>query len=104
MLVYLVEHFFAGIWGLLISFGIGIALICLLIAGAVFVPIDKKYFVYAAIMVGLFVAGEAVGTRFEKAHNTAQNAETGKFVGKVVKGTTTKKAKASADPWNNRSN
>ena len=103
---YLVEHFFAGLWGLIWSFGLGIGLLILLGVGAYFAPSIKlkALCIALAVGVGAFLAGESVGVKMEKAHNQAQTATTNKFVDKTVKGTTTPKARAKADPWNSKDN
>jgi len=105
-LTYLVEHFFAGLWPLIWHFGVGIGIIILLGVAAYFAPTIKLKALCIACAVGVaaFVLGEGVGVRIEKAHTQAQQATTDKFVGKTVKGTTTKRGRAWKDPWNSPSN
>jgi hypothetical protein len=103
---YLVEHFFAGLWTMIWHFGLGIGFIILLGVGAYFAPTLKlkALCIALALVIGAFVIGEGVGVNLEKRHNEAQVAATNNFVDKTVKGTTTPKARAKPDPWNNKDN
>ena len=104
MFAFTVEHFFAGLWSLVWHFGVGIGLVVLLCVAAYFIPIGRKWFIGAAIVVLAFVFGEGVGVNLEKKHNLAQAATVTHFVKKVVKGTTTVKSRKAKDPWNSKRN
>lgn len=104
MLAYLVQHFFAGLWAMIWHFGAGIGIVILLAAAAYFVPSDKAKIAFAVLasFVVAFLLGETMGIRMEKAHYAAQAASTAKYVGKIIKGTATPKARGAGDPWDRK--
>lgn len=106
MVTYLIEHAFAGLWTLIWHFGVGIGIVILLGIGAWFAPSLKlkALCIGAAAFVIALLVGEGIGVNMEKSHNVAQQAQTNNFVDKTVEGTTTKKSRAKADPWNNKDN
>ena len=73
MLTTVVELFFAGIWGMVFHWGLGIGLIVLFLAAAYFSPIGKKDLIYCAVIVAVFLVAEAVGIHDEKVHRDAQD-------------------------------
>jgi hypothetical protein len=101
-MTFLVEHAFAGIWSLVWQWGIGIGLIILCFAGAWFLPLWRKDFIYAAalVFVALFFMG--VGINQWKKHVVAQQEALDTQVNKVVNGTTTEKSKAAKDRYDNK--
>lgn len=106
MLAYMVQHFFAGLWSMIWHFGVGIALVILLVAAGYFIPVvftklKILCYVLAAFIVAVLV-GEVVGVQMERSHTAAQTATTNAYVKKTVKGTTTRKARGAKDPWNRR--
>jgi hypothetical protein len=51
----------AGIWTLLLGYGIGVTLFACFLAAAYFSPVFKKDFFWAAVGVALFMAGYIIG-------------------------------------------
>ena len=101
MLTTAVELFFAGIWGMVLHWGIGVGLIVLFLAAAYFSPIGKKDLVYCAVIVVVFLVAEAIGIHDEKVHRDAQDKVITTAVSKTVAKTQTEKAKARKDRWDN---
>lgn len=99
MLTTVVELFFAGIWGMVFHWGLGIGLIVLFLAAAYFSPIGKKDLVYCAVIVVVFLVAEAVGIHDEKVHRDAQDKVISQAVGKAVTKTKTEQAKKRKDRW-----
>ena len=61
MIHYFFAMFFAGLWGEVWRFGIGIGLIILCLVAAYFSPILKKDFLYAAAVIAAFVIAFGYG-------------------------------------------
>jgi len=99
-----VDLFFAGIWGMVWHWGLGIGLIILCAFGAWFSPLYKKDFIYAGIIVIVALCCEAIGIHDEKAHIAAQQQALVDAVNKVVNSTTTMKSQKAKDPYDNRNN
>ncbi len=104
MFAYLVEHFFAGLWTMIWHFGVGIGLVILSLAGAYFAPTIRMKVILcvAAILIVVFLIGEAIGIRMERAHVDAQAATTNSFIKGTVERTTTPKSRGKADPWDRK--
>lgn len=85
-------------------FSIAIGLAILFCAAAYFSPIGKKFFIACAAICVALVVGEGIGVNMGKARCDAQAAEVTKFVKGVVTGTTTKKSRGAADPWDSPNN
>jgi hypothetical protein len=106
MVLYAVEHFFAGLWTLVWHFGLGIGVIILCGVGAYFAPTPKLKLlcIGVGVFVGALLVGEGIGVNMEKSHVVAQQKQTDTFVDKTVKSTTTKAARGKPDPWNSKDN
>lgn len=104
MLSFIVEHAFAGLWTLVWHFGLAIGFAVLFAAAAYFSPVAKAPLVACALICLALFGGEVIGVRIEKARCNAQAAAVTKFVGKVVKSTTTKKSRTATDPWDSPKN
>ncbi len=102
MLTTVVELFFAGIWGMVFHWGLGIGLIVLFLAAAYFSPIGKKDLIYCAVIVAVFLVAEAVGIHDEKVHRDAQDKVITTAVSKTVAKTQTEKAKTRKDRWDRK--
>lgn len=98
---WIVEIWFAGLWTMVWHFGLGIGLFILCIAGAVYSPLFKKDFLYAAVVVLVALFFEAVGVHMEKVRRDAQAAVIDKAVDTTVDKTETPQAKRSKDRWDN---
>jgi len=106
MLLYTVEHFFAGLWTLVWHFGVGIGVMILLGVGAYLAPTPKLKLlcIGAAVFVGALLLGEGIGVNMEKSHVVAQQKQTDTYVDKTVKSTTTPASRNKPDPWNSKDN
>jgi hypothetical protein len=106
MLLYAVEHFFAGAWTLVWHFGVGFGVIILCGVGAYLAPTPKLKLlcIGVAALVGALLLGEGIGVHMEKTHVVAQEKQTDTFVDKTVKSTTTPSARGKPDPWNSKDN
>ncbi len=102
MLTTVVELFFAGIWGMVFHWGLGIGLIVLFLAAAYFSPIGKKDLIYCATIIAVFLVAEAVGIHDEKVHRDAQDKVITTAVSKTVSKTQTEKAKTRKDKWDQK--
>ena len=106
MLLYAVEHFFAGLWTLVWHFGVGIGIMILLSVGAFYAPTPKLKLlcVGALVFVGALLLGEGIGVNMEHSHMVAQQKQTDTFVDKKVKSTTTPASRRQPDPWDSKDN
>lgn len=89
----------AGLGHLVLHFGIGAVLIALCIFGAIYSPVGKKDFIYAAFCVALALTFWLVGVKDEKRRVAAQEHVVQINVDKAVAKTKTPNAKKSKDPW-----
>lgn len=116
-----IELFFAGIWSSLLHKGIGWAAIAVLLGlafgsqmlagipaigpmlAAFFAPL-RKDLCWAAFGVALILGGEYLGARDAKKECVAQTVVIEHVTDKAVAKTTTPKARAAKDPWDNPEN
>jgi hypothetical protein len=94
----------AGMWEMVWQWGIGVGLLILCLAGAFFSPLFKKDFLYAALIIVVALFFMSLGVAQERSHCTAQNQVIVTTVTKVVKATTTPKAKAAKDKFDDPNN
>lgn len=97
----LVDYWLAGLWTMLWHWGSGVGLIILLLAAAYFSPFDKKWFIFGAALVVLFMVGEYVGVQMESKYRDAKAASITSSVDKTVSKTATPAAKKQKDRWDN---
>lgn len=90
---------FAGFWPLFLHFGVGAALIVLLIAAAVY--FRSLGFLEAAAFVLVALVAVAYGVHIEKVARDAQAKIVTQDVGQAVENTETPAAKKQADHWDN---
>lgn len=102
MLHFALSTIFVGLWTEIFHWGLGIGLIILFGLAAYFSPIAKPLFVACAVAVAAFLGGYTVGTHDADVKCTARAAAVDKAVANVVKKTTTKKARAKVDPYDQR--
>jgi len=97
---------FAGLWTVFWPGMIATALVILLLFVAAYIPIGKRYFIEAAIVVaiglgvynyGLYKAGERC-----RAQEIAATKVINKVVNKAVKHTRAPRAVRAPDPWNQK--
>lgn len=101
MLDTTVQLFFAGIWGIVWHWGLGVGGIILCLAAAYFSPIGKKDFLYIALCIVVALVFEAIGIHDEKVHRDAQEQVISKKVSGVVAKTQTSQAAKRKDKWDN---
>jgi hypothetical protein len=61
MISLILQQAFAGLWAEVWRFGLGFGIIVLLLAAAYLSPIWKKWFLYAALAVGIFMISFTTG-------------------------------------------
>jgi len=111
---YWLQTTFAGVWAYVFHWGIGIASIILLIAGAIFsqsIPIIGPYLheirkdmLWAAFGIALFLGGQWVGNHDAANRCDKKAVVIEKIVKQVVKGTTTPKAATQKDKYDSPDN
>jgi hypothetical protein len=99
----------AGVWAQVWHWGTGIGLIILCLAGAYFttaIPIigpwltnARKDLLWAAAVIAVFMAGQALGAHDEARKNAAKKVVIEQRVDTVVEKTKTPKARARRDKW-----
>ena len=98
--------FFAGLWTAYWPVITSTTIIVGLLAIAYFSPLGKRYFVEAAVLVAVGTAIYSWALHNADARCRAQNIAATKVinnvVNKAVKSTKSKKAKAQADPWDQK--
>ena len=98
--------FFAGLWTAYWPVIAAAAAVAGLLAIAYFSPLGKRYFVEAAVIVAVGMAIYSWALHNADARCKAQNIAATKVinnvVNKAVKSTKSKKAKAQADPWDQK--
>jgi hypothetical protein len=121
-----IQLMFAGIWAGVWHWGVGIALIILLVGGAIFsqaIPVIGPYLtpirkdmLWAAAIIAVFLGGQYLGGRDATARCTAREVVVEKVVDKVVTGVETDpanqpqpekkgvKRKSPSDRWDNPEN
>ena len=105
---------FAGVWGLIWHWGVGIGVIILLVAAAIFtdsIPVFGKYLsnlrrdlLWCAACVAFVMAGMVIGTHDEKKVCDARTVVIEKRVNTVVKSVKTPKLRKQDDPYDSPSN
>lgn len=87
----MISLFFAGLWPMLWHFGIGGVLVAGALAGAWFLPMFRRDFLWAAAIVVFALVFESIGIHTEKARRDAQEQVIEKRVDDAVKNTDGKK-------------
>jgi hypothetical protein len=104
----------AGIWSQVWHWGLGIGLIILCLAGAYFttaIPLigpylkdARKDLLWAAGLIAIFLAGQALGAHDEARKATAKQKVVEQHVDSVVQKTTTPRYRKMKDRWDNPEN
>jgi hypothetical protein len=97
MVPWLIENFFAGTWQMIWHWGVGVGLIIICLLCMWFLPVWKKDFLYAAIVVATALLFEAVGIHDERAHVIAQQHDLQNRVDKIIQSTKTPAARKAHD-------
>lgn len=101
-MINMLHLFFAGLGPMFRDFSIGSGLIALAVLGALYSPIARKDFIYAALIVGTALLLEARGIRLEHNRVAAQEQAVQVNVDNAVEKSNTPAAKASRDPWDRK--
>jgi hypothetical protein len=94
----------AGLGPELIKYVGGTGLVVLLLAGAYFVPVGKRFFIEAAVIVAVALAVYTMGVRNEAARCKAQQAVVKRHVTAAVTYAHSKKALHARDPYDSSRN
>ena len=96
----------AGLWGVWWPALVASATVILLLIAAVYIPIGKRYFIEAAIVVaiglGVYQYGIHKADERCRAQNIAGTKVINQVVNKAIKKTQTKRARSAVDPWNRK--
>lgn len=93
---------FAGLWHILLSYGIGVVTVAILLAAAYFSPIGKQYFVIAAAVVILLIVAYTRGINNEHARCVAQQQVIKRQVTGAVTYAHSRRALRARDPYDSR--
>lgn len=95
----MIELLFAGTWGFIWQFGLGGALIAGALAGAWFLPMFRRDFLWAAAIVVFALVFESIGIHTEKVRRDAQEQVIEKRVDDAVKNSEDAVNQGKKDPF-----
>lgn len=102
--MFVIQDYLAGASSLILHQGIGIALIVACLAAAYFVPLLRKYFIGAALIIGAFLIAEDIGIHDADKLNKAKDKIVVTKVDKAVEHAKSPRVMHKKDPWNDKNN
>lgn len=100
----MIEWMLAGLWAEIWKWGLGVALIILFLAAAYFIPIGKRYFVEAAVIVAVAMFVYTKGVYDQHLRCAAQQKIVYRQVTAAVTYAKSRRALHARDPYNSPRN